>query len=366
MRKLLILLTLLMGWNLIQAEQDWKKNFTWGNPEIASINAMSFGPEGILFIGDSRNAMVYAIDTKDNKERKKADEISLERIDQQMAEVLGCEADQIVVQDMVVNPLSKVLYLAVEHAGGTPILMRLIDGEWDWFALDEVSYSQKAIEGAYSAEDKDRRGRPLRVWTVSDLAYADGKVLVSGLSNQEFSSTFKQMPFPFEEAAKDASLEIYHAAHGRYETYAPIKAFTVAHIEGQDQLVAGYTCTPLVLFPMDQLEEGSHQKGRTVAELGNWNTPVDMIVMEKGGESYLLLANTNRAVMKIKFSDLEGFSGDLTEPIAQRGGTEGVPFIAMPWVNVLQLDKLDHDKFVMLKREANGDLNLVTKGDRWL
>ncbi|MEM9987635.1 MAG: hypothetical protein AAF804_21295, partial [Bacteroidota bacterium] len=134
----------------------------------------------------------------------------------------------------------------------------------------------------------------------------------------------------------------------------------------QAQLVAGYTCTPLVLFPMAQLEAGSHQKGRTVAELGNWNTPVDMIVMEKAGESYLLLANTNRAVMKIKFSDLAGFSGSLTEPLAQRGGTEGVPFIAMPWVNVLQLDKLDDDKFVMLKREANGDLNLVTKGDRWL
>jgi hypothetical protein len=33
-------------------------NFVTGNPEVASINAMSFGPEGILFLGDSKNATI--------------------------------------------------------------------------------------------------------------------------------------------------------------------------------------------------------------------------------------------------------------------------------------------------------------------
>ena len=70
--------------------------------------------------------------------------------------------------------------------------------------------------------------------------------------------------------------------------------------------------------------------------------------------------------MKIKFSDIEAFEGSLTERIKERSGTAGIPFIALPWVNVLQLDKLDDTQFVMLKREANGDLNLLTQNDRWL
>ena len=117
---------------------------------------------------------------------------------------------------------------------------------------------------------------------------------------------------------------------------------------------------------MEQIKNGEHVKGRTVAELGNWNTPVDMIVMEKEGKSYLLIANTARAVMKISFDNMESFDGSLTERIKERGGTEGVPFIALPFVNVLQLDKLDGKRFLMLKRQANGDLDLMTQSDRWL
>ena len=41
--------------------------FTKGTPEIKSVSALSFGKDGILFIGDSKSATVFAIDTKDNK-----------------------------------------------------------------------------------------------------------------------------------------------------------------------------------------------------------------------------------------------------------------------------------------------------------
>jgi hypothetical protein len=38
-------------------------------------------------------------------------------------------------------------------------------------------------------------------------------------------------------------LEIYHAAHGQYETYAPIKTITTAELNGKKYLVASFTCT---------------------------------------------------------------------------------------------------------------------------
>ena len=38
--------------------EDLKKNFVLENPNIQSINAITFGPEGILFIGDSKSACI--------------------------------------------------------------------------------------------------------------------------------------------------------------------------------------------------------------------------------------------------------------------------------------------------------------------
>ena len=42
-----------------------KYGFVTGTPEIRSINSLAFGPEGVLFIGDSKSAVIFAIDTKD-------------------------------------------------------------------------------------------------------------------------------------------------------------------------------------------------------------------------------------------------------------------------------------------------------------
>ena len=42
-----------------------------GTPEIKSISAIAFGPDGIIFIGDSKSASVYAVDTKTKLQLKK-------------------------------------------------------------------------------------------------------------------------------------------------------------------------------------------------------------------------------------------------------------------------------------------------------
>ena len=107
-------------------------------------------------------------------------------------------------------------------------------------------------------------------------------------------------------------------------------------------------------------------KGRTVAELGNWNTPLDMVVMQKEGKQYLLMANSSRALMKIRFDDIENFDGSLTTPVEERSATAGVDFIALPFVNVQQLDRLNDDNFVLLQRQSNGDLDLLTQSNKWL
>jgi len=210
------------------------------------------------------------------------------------------------------------------------------------------------------------RGNSMRVSAISDIGFADGKVLVSGLSGQEFNSTFRSIPFPFTNKQDQATLEIYHAAHGKYETLAPIKTFTTAEIGGRKYLVASYTCTPLVLFPLDDLKPGTHVKGRTVAEMGSGNQPIDMVTMKKGGESYLMMSNSSRPVFKVKYSSIEKYQGSLTTPVEESFATAGVDFVSLPVTNVVQMDKLDDTRMVLIQRRSNGSLDLWTSSERYL
>jgi hypothetical protein len=214
------------------------------------------------------------------------------------------------------------------------------------------------------AEDaKDGRGGSLRMSSISDIGYTDGKLLVSGLSNHQFSSSFKSIPYPFTKVQDEATLEIYHAAHGRYETSAPIRTFTTATINNKKYVIASYTCTPLVLFPMDELKPGMHVKGRTVAEMGSGNTPIDMISFEKGAESFLMMANTKHPVAKVDYKSIASFEGTLTEPVK---GTAGVTFTATSMTNVLQMDKMDDHQVVLIQKKPNGSVDLWTANDNVL
>ena len=342
-------------------ESKLTANFVTGNPEIQSISSLSFGPEGILFIGDSERARIFALDTKD-RTATTIENLNLTQVDHKIAALLGTTADKIQITDMVVNPASKAIYLSVQMQDGTPVLLRTTGESFEHIALDNVSYSSTDLKNAVAADAQDSRGRSLRKWSISDLAYYNGKVMVSGLSNEEFSSAFRSIDFPFKDKQMYSSLEIYHAAHGRYETYAPIKAFMPYELNGKPHLVASYTCTPLVIFPLDEMKAGEHTQGKTVAELGNRNTPLDIISYKKDNKSYLLMANTSRALMKIDPSKIEHYSDYLTEPVEENSATAGVDFIALPYVNVQQLDKISDEQVVMLQRMANGDLNLVSTG----
>ena len=338
-----------------------------GTPGIKSINALAFGPDGILFIGDSKSAAVFAVDTKDKTPVAKAGAVEVKNIDQKIAARLGTEVKNISIQDMVVNPVSKKVYCAVQHMDGTSVLLTIEGDKIKPVSLKEVNFSETAIANAPAEDAKDQRGRPLRASVISDLKYADGSVMISGISNQEFKSTFSKIAFPFTDKQQQATLEIFHAAHGRYETQSPIRTFTTATLNGKKYLVASYTCTPLVIFPMDELQPGKHVKGRTVGEFGAGNSPLDMISMTKDGNNYLLLANSNRPVMRVKYKSIESYEGTLTEPIKESYGTAGVDFTSLPVVNVLQMDVLDDTQVAVLQRRGNGDLDLWTaSAARWV
>jgi hypothetical protein len=369
MRKLYVLLAFIAAGAVMTAmtnRNSLPDGFVNGTPEIKSISALAFGPDGTLFIGDSKSASVFAVLTGDNQKVEKGIAVDIKKFDQKIAAALGTTADNISITDIVVNPLSRKVYCAVQLNDGSSALLKIEGETLTAVNLKNVEYSVVSLNNAPAEDAKDQRGRPLRVSSVTDIGFYDGKVLVSGLSNQEFSSTFRSIPFPFTKVQDQSSLEIYHAAHKQYETFAPIRTFTTGEIAGKKYLIASYTCTPLVLFPLDDLKPGTHVKGRTVAEMGAGNSPLDMITMKKGGESFLIMSNSSRPVFKVKYKSIEAFQGNITTPVEESFATSGVDFISLPVTNVVQLDKLDDSQFILLQRKSNGDLDLWTASERYL
>ena len=371
MKKLLLMSIVAIALITISANTNDKKSedltrgFIIGNIEIGSINQLSFGPQGILFIGDSKNAAIYALDTKDVEQKDKAEELNITDFDAKIASALGTTKDDIEITDMAVNPISKKAYFSVTTTDGTPVLLKLNGEALENVSLKEASYSKVALSNPVGVDQKDRRGRSQRNWAIADLKYHNGNLMVSGLSNEEFSSTFRSIPFPFTGDQDYASLEIWHAAHGKFETYAPIKTFDFITIENKEYLMASYTCTPLVLFPMDDLKGGKHLKGRTVAELGAGNSPMDMLSYRKDGKTFFLMSNTNRSVMRFNYDAIADFKQSYTKPTkANDYATLGVPYVSLPMVNVLQLDNLDEGQVVYVQRTADGSLVLRSRSTK--
>ena len=186
------------------------------------------------------------------------------------------------------------------------------------------------------------------------MALVEGKLYVTGLSNEEFSSKFWAIPYPFAKADQGTSVEIWHTSHARFETNAPILTFVTNQANGQTSFIAGYTCTPLVRFPIADLKPGAKVRGTTIAELGAGNQPIDMVLYKKDGHEYVLMANTRHGILKIA-TDQFGSASALTNPVS---GTAGIPAEKIATMtNVFQLDLLDATHSVTLSR-TDGVVNL--------
>ena len=180
-----------------------------------------------------------------------------------------------------------------------------------------------------------------------------------GLSNEEFSSRLMAIPFPFSSEGIDgAAVEIYHGAHGRFETKSPIRTFVAYRIQSEPYLLAAYQCTPLVKVPVAELKAGAHVKGTTIAELGNRNRPLDMIVYQKDGKDFILMTNNSRGVMKIP-TEGAGTAESITQPV-RGGGTKGLGYDKIASLKgVVQMDQLDGGHAVILA-DKDGTIDLDT------
>ena len=107
---------------------------------------------------------------------------------------------------------------------------------------------------------------------------------------------------------------------------------------------------------MSSLKSGAKVKGTTIAELGNGNRPLDMVVYQKDGKDFILMNNSKRGVMKLPTNSL----GTAT-PITAQTDITGVPYETLAqFKGVEQLDRYDGTRALMLFRSEAGSLDLKT------
>jgi hypothetical protein len=346
---------------------------TTGKPEIRSMSALAFGPDGVLFVGDGKGGAVFAVDLQDREVREVKEPKEVADIEAKLAALLGATPADVMVHDLAVNPLSKRAYLAVSrgraawnsqwqlpnHVADASVLVRLeADGQPSVVDLSSVRFAKVALPNPIDPAKKvEWRGGSQRSDAITDMAFADGSLYVAGLSNEEFAATMWRVAYPFAGAMTATTIENYHGAHGKYETESPVRTFVPYALKGKTHLLAAYLCTPLVTFPTDGLKDRQHVRGRTVAEFGSGNYPLDMVVYKKDGKEKLLIANSNLPFMIVDPGDVESYEGTIDKKV--EGYTGGVRYEPRSGTGVQQLDNLGDSHVVVLRRLASGRLDLV-------
>ncbi len=321
-------------------------------PTFASIGPLEFAPDGTLFAADRTSAAIVAMNLGAQASSAAAGTKDVEQIDARIGALLGTDAAGVTITDLAVHPVSKNSFLSVMRGTGPEAKAALVrvDGAGDisLVALDTVTFTSVALPNPAAVSPNGRGGR---AQSVTDLQFLDGRVYVAGLSNEEFASKLWSVAYPFASVDRGASIEIYHGNHGALETRSPVMAFVPYRIGTELNILAGYTCTPLVKIPVNALKSGEKVIGTTIAEFGAGNQPLDLFVYRKDGKDFLLMSNSRRGVMKIS---TDGFA--TAAPLTERvGGTAGVPFETIAsMVNIEQMSLLDGGRTMVITRTDAG------------
>jgi hypothetical protein len=334
--------------------------------DIRSISRLAAGPGNVLFVADWKTARVNAITLGEAAQKAPGTAFNILDLEPLLSKQVG--GARFTVEDMVARPGTAEVYIALSYgAARMPALIVVTsDRKARRIDLKAARSTSVALRDAPATDYEFWRDMPERSFTVTDMKWHNGELFIAGLSNQEFASTLRRVKYPFDSRQSITSIEIYHTGHNLIETRAPIRAMSFASWGGKPYLVAAYTCTPIVTIPLDDLKDGAHIRGKTIAELGYGNTPADMISYtrtERGkAEDFLLLLNFERGASVIPVSHVEAASaGPGINKLVPFGQITGVDATPAPLAGALRLDNLDDKSFIVVRRQLEKDaLQLVT------
>ncbi len=184
----LLALSLVAGLLAASAEAKVLDKTVSGKPELKSINALGFAPEGVLLIGDGTGSQIIAIETGDKQPAGTLSE-KIAGIDEKLAGRLGTTSKGIEIIDLAVNPASGKAYLAVRKQDDKSYAILTVDGagKIGELELDKVNYARIQLVA----------GGKGQISMVTDLAWADDRVIAAGRSNEEFASKIFSINAPW-------------------------------------------------------------------------------------------------------------------------------------------------------------------------
>jgi hypothetical protein len=353
--------------------------------QIQSAGSLEFSPTGTLFVGDNIGGAIYAFEVEKGEAPKEPALISVENIDARVASILGVGQNAVVINDLAVHPITREVYLSVTRGFGlnTKAAIVKIDGKGGLtnINLKEVKSTRQALNNLPDGSQKFRvRGTmapptrkeiaksesPMRTLSIIDMLYHKGELFVAGISNEDFASTLRRLPYPFTGKQSASNIEMYHIAHDQYETRAPIRSMVIKEIDGKDQLIAAYTCSPIVIIPLDELKDGAKVTAKTIGDMGN-GQPIDMVSFNLRGNEMLFVSNNSRMPQVIPVGGLQN-AKTVTDKDFERGMKMDLGPI-MPYGPVgqpvmfegasLQIALLNETHFVSLTRDAKtGSLDI--------
>ena len=323
--------------------------------KLQSAGALSFGPNNVLFVGDSKAGLVHAFDLGEGGFNSQAEvflgnSASFEGRDlvsdigNKTARLLGVPVDDIRINDMAVHKPSKQVFLSVHRGHGpntVPVIVKVNKGQLEIVSLKDVKHSSISV-GPVPVNEQLEFGQPQNMLAITDIDYWEGEIFVSGVSNEAFASKLRRMAYPFDAKVSTTSIEIWHAVHAQFETRAPIIAKEIRKINDTPTLIAVYACTPLVRIPLDQLKDGVKVRGEMIGELGFGNTPIDIISYKNAmdGKDYVLVTNTNRSAVQVGLADIGGAKA-MPVNVQNNFGPAGIAQFPIPLSGTRHLDLLD-------------------------
>jgi hypothetical protein len=335
-----------------------------------AVNVIKFGDAKTLFVGDSKSATLYAYNIASSENATAQQGYNIHDLSQKIATFAKISPLDILIRDLAINPTNKEAYIAFDTKTKLGYFSQIIivnqSGEIRAFDLRKTTHTEVKLTDAPTSDFKYWDKTPMRSFTFTDIDLHKGKVYISGMSNAEFSSALRMVDFPFNDSkVSTTSVEIFHAVHGQMETRAPIQTLTFVTLEDEDYILAAYTFTPLVLIPVKDLKDGAHIVGKTIAEMGYGNTPIDIIkfksaAMDKVPYEGIILSNKNKSAQFIDLNDIK--ESNKAASIGYAGiGEAGTARTTLPLTNLLQLDDQDDYHITSIKRNPdNGSLELLS------
>ena len=361
-----------------------KYGLTKGTPNIESFNEMTFGPDGILFIGDSKGGKIFAIDTQDTIESEIKTAFLIKDLESKIADKLGLSKQDIMFHEMVLNPISKNVYISIslerdlwkkpwrnpDLLAYSSILLKIDINtkEISKVNLNNIFFSQYKVNDA-PPKGLIHRSRNQRIQTFTDMKFSDNELFLAGTA--DLLNVFRSIDFPFSQTAITTKIEHFDYGHFRFNTGPPAEVFETYIENGRKKLLTVFHGS-LRSFDLDEFGKSDTAKirGKNVGEL--WTRGLDMIQYNYNNIDYVLISLANYGIAKLKLDDIKTFNGDYVAEkmkltrrervsVAERemftNTLVGVNYRVYP-KPVQQMENYSNDHLMTLQRLDNGKMML--------